>query len=108
MTKRGKDDMVAILFHVEAKPGKRQELLSFLEWDSEESLKWERETLRFDVFQDPETRHAFYVCEVYEDVAAVEEHKTHEPFQLWWSAEFQNEVVLRHFDLTPPCPQGVD
>ncbi len=100
MTNLGKDAMVAILFHVTAKPGKRQELVKFLDWDRGESMLRERGTLRFDVYQDPETDHAFYVYEVYEDAAAFEEHQRHEPYGRWSSIEFQNDVVLRHFDLT--------
>jgi quinol monooxygenase YgiN len=101
MTNQGKDAIFANLFHVIAKPGKRQELFEFLEWDRKESMKGERGTLRFDVFQDPENADAFYVYEAYEDHAAFEEHKAHDPFQRWDSDEFQNEVVLSHKDLSP-------
>src|SRR5262245_31846090 len=101
MTNHGKDAIVASLFRVEARPGKRQELLGFLEWDREESMKRERGTLRFDIFQDPNTKHAFYVYEAYEDAAAFEEHKTQEPFKRWSSSDFRSEVVLPHHNLQP-------
>lgn len=95
------DKSVAILFHVIANPGKRQELFEFLEWDRRESLNQEPGTLRFDVFQDPENADAFYVYEGYEDAAAFEEHKAHNPFRRWSSDEFKNEVVSSVRDLSP-------
>jgi quinol monooxygenase YgiN len=101
MTNQGKDAIFAILFHAIARPGKRQELIKFLEWDREESMKLERGTLRFDVFQDPKNADAFYVYEAYEDAGAFEEHKTHPPYQRWDSVEFKNEVVLSHEVLLP-------
>lgn len=107
MTNLRKDDaVVAILFHVIAKPGKRQELFEFLKWDREESMNKDQEpgTLRFDVFQDPKNEEGFYVYEAYEDRAAFEEHMTHAPFQRWVSDEFQNEIVLSHKNLSPFAP----
>jgi quinol monooxygenase YgiN len=104
MTNQGKNAIYAVLFHVIAKPGKRRDLFEFLEWDGKESMKRERGTLRFDVFQDPENGDAFYVYEAYEDYAAFEEHKTHDPFNRWDSPEFQNAVVLSHRDLSPLIP----
>ena len=99
MTHPGKDAIFAVLFHVAARPGKRQELLKFLEWDREESMKRERGTLCFDYFQDPKYADAFYVDEAYEDAAAFEEHQAHGPYQRWCSVEFKNEVVLPPEDL---------
>jgi len=100
MTNEGKTAIFAILFRVDANPGKRQELVKFLEWDQKESIEKERGTLRFDVFQDPENDDRFYVYEAYEDAAAFEEHQKQEPFKRWSSDEFQTEVVRSHLDLS--------
>ena len=99
MTNNGKTAIFAILFRVEANPGKRQELVEFLEWDQKESMEQERGTLRFDVFQGPENKDRFYVYEAYEDAAAFEEHQKHKPFKRWSSHEFQTEVVRSHLAL---------
>ena len=99
-----KDAILAILFHALARPGKRQELIKFLEWDREESMKRERGTLRFDIFQDPKNGDAFYVYEAYENAAAFEKHKAHKPYQRWDSKEFKSEVVLSYENLPPPLP----
>jgi len=95
---------VAILFRVEAKPGKQQELLDFLRRDRDESMEHEEGTLRFDVFHDPDNDHAFYVCEAYKNWAAFEEHKKHASYQKWDSDAFQSDVVLHHFDLKKDSP----
>ena len=104
MTNQRMDAAIAILFHVIAKPDKQQELIKFLEWDREESMARERGTLRFDVFQDPNNADAFYVYEAYENAAAFEAHKAHEPYQRWSSVEFQNEIILSQENLLPPAP----
>src|SRR5215813_6251268 len=103
MTNQDKDAMIGILFHVIAKQCKRQKLLDFLQWDRKESLEREPGTLRLDVFQDPENVDAFYVYEAYENAAAFEEHKAHDPYLQWDSNEFKNEVVKSHKDLSPPA-----
>ena len=66
-------------------------LLNFLIWDSEESIRRERGTIRFDVFQDPQNQHSFYVSEAYEDAAAFEEHKAHA------SVDRAKPAICRHF-----------
>lgn len=101
MNSQSKVAIFAILFRVEAKPGQQQQLVEFLEWDQRESLENERGTIRFDVFQDPDNANRFFVYEAYEDSAAFEEHKKHDPFKRWNSEEFQSEVVLTHDDLNP-------
>ena len=100
MTNQGKNAIYSMLFHVTANAGKRQQLLEFLQWDGKESLRHERGTLRFDIFQDPENFDAFYVYEAYEDDVAFEEHKTHDPYKRWDSKEFQKAVVLSHRNLS--------
>jgi quinol monooxygenase YgiN len=94
MTRAAKETMVAILFRVQARPGKRAELLEFLEWDKRESLRSEPGTVRFDLFQDPLVEDAFYVYEAYEDAAALAEHKKNPPFLKWISEDFTHTVKL--------------
>ena len=83
---------LAILFRVEARAGKQQELLDFLKRDSWECRK-EPGTLRFDVLQDPASDRAFYVYEVYEDAAAFEAHKMGMAYARWSSDDFQSQVL---------------
>jgi (4S)-4-hydroxy-5-phosphonooxypentane-2,3-dione isomerase len=73
--------MFGILFRIEAKPGKRQELVDFLRWDSEVGRDQEPGTLRFE--QDPEDENGLFVYEAYRDQAAFEAHKQNEPFKRW-------------------------
>src|SRR5262249_1212328 len=96
MTNKGKAAIFGILFRVDAKPGKRQELVKFLKWDQKESMERERGTLRFDVFQDPKDKDRFYVYEAYEDAAAFEEHQKHKPFMRWSSQKFKSEIIFQH------------
>ena len=96
MTNEGKTAIFAILFRVDANPGKRQALVNFLDWDRKESIEKERGTIRFDVFSDPENEDRFYVYEAYEDATAFEEHQRHEPFKRWSSHKFESEVIFQH------------
>ena len=102
MTGAAKEVMVATLFRVQARPGKRRDLLEFLEWDKSESLRNERGTVRFDVFQDPLLDDAFYVYEAYEDAAARTEHEQNPPFQKWISKDFKNVVKFPEQELEIP------
>ena len=74
--------MYGILFRVEAKAGKFEELCKFLEWDAEVARDEEPGTLRFEYYQDG-NKEALYVYEAYRDRNAFEEHKKNEPFQRW-------------------------
>jgi len=75
--------MYGILFRVEAKPGKLQELIAHAEWTVEVCRKEEPDTLRFDFYPDPNNDQAIYVYEAYRDRAGFEAHKRNEPFQRW-------------------------
>jgi quinol monooxygenase YgiN len=90
-----------VVFRVDAWPGKRQELLDFLLWDKQKSEADEPGTLRFDVFEDPHIENRLYVIEAYTSDGAFQEHKQHEPYTRWTSAEFQTSVVSSHSDLRP-------
>jgi quinol monooxygenase YgiN len=83
--------MFGILFRVEAKPGKHQELIDFLKWDGEVCRDQEPGTLRFEFYRDPNDENALYVYEAYRDLNAFEAHKNNEPFRRW-SAGLQQEL----------------
>jgi quinol monooxygenase YgiN len=53
--------MFGMLFRVEAKPGKYQELIDFLKWNGEVCRDHEPGTLRFEFFKDPDDAHALYL-----------------------------------------------
>ena len=74
--------MRAILFRVVAWPGGRDELLAFLQRDAHESGT-EGGTLRFDVVEDPQNDHAFFVYELYRDDPAFTVHKKNAAFREW-------------------------
>jgi quinol monooxygenase YgiN len=90
--------MFAIFFHALAKPGKRQDLLDFLNRDSRFCKEHEPRTLKFDVFQDPGNDSAFYVYEAYEDCAAFEEHKQNPPYREWKEC-LKNQLVAELTDI---------
>jgi len=75
--------MFGILFRVEAKPGKYQELIEFLTWDGKVCRDTEPTTLRFEFYRDPNDVNALYVYEAYRDFDAFEAHKSNEPFRRW-------------------------
>ena len=77
--------MFGIVFRIEAKPGKYQELVEFLTWDGEVCRDREPGTLRFEFYRDPNHDHALYVYEAYRDRDAFEAHKQNEPVQRWSS-----------------------
>ena len=75
--------MFGIVFRIEAKPGKYQELVEFLTWDGEVCRDREPGTLRFEFYRDPHNDHALYVYEAYRDLDAFEAHKKNEVVQRW-------------------------
>ena len=75
--------MFGILFRIEAKPSKLQELIDFFKWDKKVCSEKEPETLRFEFYPDPENENALYVYEAYRDLEAFEEHKKNEPYKRW-------------------------
>ena len=77
--------MFGIVFRIEAKPGKYQELVEFLTWDGEVCRDREPGTLRFEFYRDPNNDNALYVYEAYRDLDAFEAHKKNEPVQRWSS-----------------------
>ena len=74
--------MLAVLFRAVAKPGGRDVLLEFLKSDSRQSSK-EAGTLRFDVIEDPDDDHAFFVYELYRNDPAFDTHKNSPAFLEW-------------------------
>ena len=95
--------MFGILFRVEARPDLKKELLEFLKWDCQVCAESEPETLSFNVFPDPEDVNGFYVYEAYEDLAALNRHKEHEPNKKWPAVKAKctvaNDRVLTDKDI---------
>jgi quinol monooxygenase YgiN len=83
--------MFGILFRIEAKPGKYQELVEFLKWDGEVCRDQEPGTLRFEFYRDPQDENALYVYEAYRNHEAFKEHQNNEPFRRW-SSGLQKEL----------------
>jgi hypothetical protein len=50
--------MYGAMFHAVAKPGRKQDLLNFLQWDADVARESEPGTIAFDVYQDPLNRKA--------------------------------------------------
>ena len=73
--------MIAALFKVKVRPGKKAELIEFLKWDGQVARDEEPGTLRFDVFEDPGDESIVYFYEAYVDGAALDAHKANPPFQ---------------------------
>lgn len=80
--------MLGILFRVEVEPQKRQAFIDFIKWDVQIARENEKDTLGFDLYQDPTDRNAFYVYEAYTDEAAFKKHQKGEPYRYW-----QKEVM---------------
>ncbi len=87
--------MFGILFRVKVKPGKRKEFIEFIKWDARVAQKSEPGTLRFDLYQDPTDKNAFYVYEAYRDKAAFKKHQQNEPFQQW--EPLVEKTMLTHY-----------
>jgi len=83
--------MFVILFRIEAKSGKYQELVNFLKWDGEVCKDQEPGTLRFEFYRDPNDENALYVYEAYRDLKAFKDHKKNKPFRRW-STGLQDEL----------------
>ena len=89
--------MYGAFWHAVVNPGKKQELLDFLEWDVQVARESEPDTVSFDVYQDPENPDAVYVYESYRDEPAFGEHRSHEPFQKFFPGGLRTELLA---DLT--------
>jgi quinol monooxygenase YgiN len=85
--------MLGMLFRVEAKPGKYQELVDFLTWDAEVCRDEEPGTLRFEFYQDPENANALFVYEAYQDQEARAVHSNNEPLKHWRSAGLSDALT---------------
>jgi quinol monooxygenase YgiN len=89
--------MYGAMFHAVAKPGRKQDLLNFLQWDADVARESEPGTIAFDVYQDPLNPEGVYVYECYRDEQAFDEHRAHEPFQQW--RDGLREELLADFQL---------
>lgn len=73
------------------KPGKRDELLELLRWDTQVAKDREPGTLRLDVWEADEEPGVVYVYEVYTDPAAFEVHTQNDPVKKF--AEIMNSLI---------------
>lgn len=85
--------MFGILFRVTVKPTKRKAFVQFIKEDAQVAQKLEPGTLRFDLYQDPTDKNAFYVYEAYRDKAAFKKHQQNEPYKEWASC-VQKEMLI--------------
>ena len=66
--------MIAVIVDFEAQPGKADEVREALLTQARNSLEQEPGCRHFDVCQDSENPHVFFLYELYDDAAAVEAH----------------------------------
>ena len=84
--------MYGALMRIVVKPGMRSELLEFLRWDASVAKDREPGTCRFDVWEVEREPGVMYLYEGYQDVAAFDRHKQHDPYKKW------NEIVRNTMD----------
>lgn len=75
--------MLGILFRVEVEPKKRQAFIDFIKWDVQVARHQEKGTVRFDLYQDPKDKNAFFVYEAYVNEAAFKKHQEGKPYKHW-------------------------
>ncbi len=95
--------MIALLVKFTVKPGKKQELLEFLEWDGVVANDSEPGTRRFEFHTEAESSDVSWLYEAYEDAEAFDVHKSHEPFQKFTSD--WRDTVLENIELAMPLSQ---
>ena len=93
--------MYGVFWHATVKPGKRQALLDFLEWDLQVARDSEPGTVTFDAYADPENPDGLYVYEGYRDEAAFATHRGHEPFQKFFPGGLKDELVAELKVISP-------
>ncbi len=84
--------MFGMLLRVRVKPKKRKDFIHFIKVDALVAELREPGTVRFDLYQDPSDKNAFFLYEAYVDRAAFEKHKQNEPYKLWESW-IENDVI---------------
>ena len=67
--------MIILLVTIQVKPEHVAEFKEIARYDAEHSEHDEAGCLRFDVIQDKDDPHRFYLYEVYRDEAALEAHR---------------------------------
>ena len=60
------------VLRIKTKPGKKSEVVRFLQWDMEVAKEKEKGTLRFDFYDDPSAPDGLWLYEAYKDVDATE------------------------------------
>ena len=84
--------MIAAFIKTTVKPGKKQKLLDYFEWECRVAREEEPHVLRFDVFEDTKDDNVIYYYEAYVDEAGYELHKSYTPFREW-AAGLKEECV---------------
>ncbi len=84
--------MFGILFKAKVNPKDREDFLNFFKWDIAVANESEPATVRFDVYQDPKDKDAFFVYEAYLSESGFEDHQRNEPFKRW-KEEFEGRLL---------------
>ncbi len=96
--------MIALLIKFAVKPGKKDELLEFLEWDGEVARNSEPGTRRFEFYADTEGSDIVWLYEAYENAESFEAHKSHEPFKKFTST--WRETVMDEMEIVMPLSES--
>ncbi len=78
--------MKALVVSLKVKPDKREQFLAAAQDDSTCSVRDEPGCVRFDVLQDASDENHFFFYEVYQDDAAISQHRTMPHYARWSKA----------------------
>ncbi len=95
--------MIALMVKLAAMPGKKDELMEFLQWDGEVAKSSEPGTRRFEFHTEAEDSNVVWLYEAYEDAEAFEFHKSHEPFQKFIST--WRDAVIEEMEIVMPLSE---
>ncbi len=90
--------MLAIIVDLEAEAGQGPELRDALQTQARNSLENEDGCRQFDVCTDPENPDRFFLYEVYDDQAAVDEHRQ-TPYYIKFRERIESVVKSRDLRL---------
>jgi len=79
------------IFQAEIKEEKIEEFLKLIKINAEKTRE-EPKCLRFDVLRSQSNPNKFFFYELYEDVSAIDYHKTQDHYKSW--AEFKEDGVV--------------
>ena len=78
--------MIAMWVKVRVKADQKKRFLDAIEVDARGSERDEKACYRFNVLQDDKDENVYYFYEVYEDAAALEEHRKAPHYATWRAA----------------------